>query len=151
MTQAESNQPQELKEWQSYNLDHYAQKLVSDFRDKKNVLNESHRMRMTVAYGLERFWGEHLRFERESKQEIKEKGKYWKKVWDTLANDILKPIGISLPNEKLTFEDTKKIQEMTDSIWKMTQEDRTIVLMVLTQFCDSLVWWTQRYRKKDEN
>lgn len=72
MTQTESNQNQELNEWQPYNLDHYAQKLVSDFRDKKNVLNESHKMRMAVAYGLERFWGEHLRFERESKQESKD-------------------------------------------------------------------------------
>jgi hypothetical protein len=151
MTQAESNQLQELNEWQPYNLDHYAQKIVSDFRDKKNVLNESHKMRMAVAYGLERFWGEHLRFERESKQESKEKGKYWKKVWDTLANDILKPTGINLPNETVTFNNTKQIQEMTDSIWKMKPEDRTIVLMVLTQFCDSLVWWTQRYKKKDEN
>ena len=151
MTQTESNQTQELNEWQPYNLDHYAQKLVSDFRDKKNVLNESHKMRMAVAYGLERFWGEHLRFERESKQESKEKGKYWKKVWDTLANDILKPTGINLPNVSVRFDDTKKIQDMTDSIWKMTLEDRTIVLMVLTQFCDSLVWWTQRYKKKDES
>lgn len=151
MTQAESNQPQQLNEWQPYNLDHYAQKLVSDFRDQKNVLNESHKMRMAVAYGLERFWGEHLRFERDSKQESKEKGKYWKKVWDTLANDILKPTGINLPNETVRFDDTKKIQEMTDRIWKMMPEERTIVLMVLTQFCDSLVWWTQRYKKKDEN
>lgn len=151
MTQTESNQTQELNEWQPYNLDHYAQKLVSDFRDKKNVLNESHKMRMAVAYGLERFWGEHLRFERESKQENKEKGKYWKKVWDTLANDILKPTGIKLPNEPVKFEETNKIQDMTKKIWEMTPEDRVIVLMVLTQFCDSLVWWTQRYKKKDEN
>ena len=108
-------------------------------------------MRMAVAYGLERFWGEHLRFERESKQENKEKGKYWKKVWDTLANDILKPTGIKLPNEPVKFEETNKIQDMTKKIWEMTPEDRVIVLMVLTQFCDSLVWWTQRYKKKDEN
>ncbi|MDF5717158.1 MAG: hypothetical protein PUP93_25650 [Rhizonema sp. NSF051] len=151
MTEVQSNQTQEFNEWQPYNLDHYAQKLVSDFRDKKNVLNESHKMRMAVAYGLERFWGEHLRFERESKQESKEKGKYWKKVWDTLANDILKPTGINLPNESVKFDDTNKIQDMTNRIWQMTTEDRIIVLMVLTQFCDSLVWWTQRYKKKDEN
>ncbi|MDF5722360.1 MAG: hypothetical protein PUP91_18100 [Rhizonema sp. PD37] len=150
MTEAESNQTQELNEWQPYNLDHYAQKLVSDFRDKKNVLNESHKMRMAVAYGLERFWGEHLRFERESRLESKEKGKYWKKVWDTLANDILKPTGIKLPNEPVKFEETNKIQDMTKEIWQMRTEDRIIVLMVLTQFCDSLVWWTQRYKKKDE-
>ncbi len=73
MTQAQSDQPEQLNEWQPYNLDHYAQKLVSDFRDKKNVLNESHKMRMTVAYGLERFWGEHLRYEREKSLESKEK------------------------------------------------------------------------------
>ncbi|MEO1372946.1 MAG: hypothetical protein AAFW70_01195 [Cyanobacteria bacterium J06635_10] len=151
MIQAQSDQPEQLNEWHPYNLDHYAQKLVSDFRDKKNVLNESHKMRMAVAYGLERFWGEHLRYEREKSLESKEKGKYWKKVWDTLAKDILEPTGITLPNKPVRFDDTKNIQDMTDRIWKMTQEERTIVLMVLTQFCDSLVWWTQRYKKKDEN
>ncbi len=150
MTQEKPNQSEQINEWHPYNLDHHAQRLVSNFRDKKNVLNESHKMRMAVAYGLERFWGEHLRFERESKQESKEKGKYWKQVWETLADDILKPTGITLPNETVTFNDTKGIQDMTNSIWEMSLEERTIVLMVLSQFCDSLVWWTQRYRKQDE-
>lgn len=150
MKQAKSEQPQELNEWHPYNLDHYAQELVVKFRDKKNVLNESHKMRMAVAYGLERFWGEHLRFERENKQESKDKGKYWKDVWETLATKILKPTGIELPNEAVKFDQTDKINDMTQRIWKMSPDDRTIVLMVLTQFCDSLVWWTQRYKQKGE-
>ena len=45
---------------QPYSLDYYAQEIVLKYRDEKNVLNESHKMRMAVAYGLERFWGEHL-------------------------------------------------------------------------------------------
>lgn len=150
MTQTQSNQTQELEEWQPYNLDHYAQEIVNEFRDKKNVLNESHKMRMAVAYGLERFWGEHLRFQKDTNEESKNKGKYWKKVWDTLADKILKPTGIDLPNDKVNFDKTEEIQKMTEKIWKMTPEDRTVILMVLTQFCDSLVWWTQRYKKKTD-
>lgn len=42
--------------WQAYSLDRIAQELVIRYRHQ-DVLNESHKMRMTVAYGLERFWG----------------------------------------------------------------------------------------------
>ena len=47
--------------WKSYNLDREAQKLVLIYRDKPGVIGQSHKMRSTVAYGLERFWGEQLR------------------------------------------------------------------------------------------
>ena len=32
----------------------------------------------------------------------------------------------------------------------MPLEDQRVALMVLTQLCDSLVWWTQRYKIKGE-
>jgi hypothetical protein len=140
--------------WYPYNLDHHAQALVIKHRDEKDVLNESHKMRMAVAYGLERFWGEHLRFERESKQESKNKGKYWKNVWQILGK-ILEESDITLPDAdtKVKFDDTTKIGETSSAIWKMsaeTPDDYRIALTVLTQLCDSLVWWTQRYKKKDK-
>lgn len=146
----EAANPQK-KNWQPYQLDHYAQQLVMKYRDKKNVLNESHKMRMSVAYGLERFWGEHLRFDREQGDESKNKGKYWKSVWVTLAK-ILKSADIDLPDSegKVTFNQTIEIEKTVADIWEMTPENRRIALMVLTQFCDALVWWTQRCKKSGE-
>ncbi|MCY7273942.1 MAG: hypothetical protein LH702_09360 [Phormidesmis sp. CAN_BIN44] len=149
--------------WHPYCLDHDAQELVIQNRDKDNVLNESHKMRMAVAYGLERFWGEHLRLL--SEQKSQEKGKYWKSVWDKLET-ILGTAGISLPNDEVTSslpsrtreekerkreDESKKIQAMAAQIWKIPIEDQRVALMVLTQFCDSLVWWTQRYKIKNGN
>ena len=133
--------------WHPYSLDHDAQALVVQFRDRKNILNESHKMRMSVAYGLERFWGEHLRFEREKSPESQGKGEYWKAVWIALAK-ILASGDIQLPDAKgaVKFTETKKIQDVAQDIWNMQPEDRQVALMVLTQFCDSLVWWTQRYK-----
>lgn len=164
MTEIQENQAsEETNDFRPYDLDYYAQQLVLKYRDKKNVLNESHKMRMAVAYGLERFWGEHLRLKRD--KDSKEKGKYWKEVWDNLAQ-ILGDAGVTLPNddvrsnlpdrtreEKETKEadETKKIQEMAKKIWRISLSDQRIALMILTQFCEALVWWTQRYRKKDKD
>ncbi len=143
MTQAETDQK---RRWQPYNLDHYAQKLVLQNRDAKDILNESHKMRMSVAYGLERFWGEHLRLGREKPA----KGRYWKSVWDTLA-EILEKADFTLPNKDVSWERTKDIEEMAQKIWSMPPEQQRIALMVLTQLCDALVWWTQRYKIKNSD
>ena len=86
--------------WQSYDLDRVAQKLVLKYRHL-DVLNESHKMRMNTAYGLERFWGEHLRLKGETE------GDYWKDVWDGLVNDILRPAQIYLPNDLINLEDPR--------------------------------------------
>lgn len=157
MTQAQQPQTNSshLEGWKPYEIDHLAQKLVVDKRDKKDVLNESHKMRMAVAYGLERFWGERFRLEKDDR----EKAEYWKAVWKTLADDILKPVGIDLPNDEIESlnpnekekekEETRNIKNMAARIWGMPQDDREIALTVLAQFCDSLVWWTQRYKKKN--
>jgi len=142
--------------WKPYDLDYYAQELVLEFRNTKDVLNESHKMRMTVAYGLERFWGEHLRLEREKS----EKAKYWKAVWKKLAR-ILGDAGMQdFPDDEIKSnnpdkdkrkkEETQNIREMSRKIWSMSLEDQRVALMVLTQFCDSLVWWTQRYKTKGD-
>jgi CRISPR/Cas system CSM-associated protein Csm2 small subunit len=148
--------PKPLDEWKPYDLDYYAQELVIKNRNTKEVLNESHKMRMTVAYGLERFWGEQFRLE----QQNKDKAKYWQAVWQKVA-EILNGAGIELPNKNIRsnhqnakqkeVEESENIRKMAEEIWKMNTDDRTIALMVLTQFCDSLVWWTQRYKKRDKN
>jgi len=142
--------------WKPYDLDYYAQQLVLRFRDTKDVLNESHKMRMTVAYGLERFWGEHLRLERDKS----DKAKYWKAVWQKLAEILIDAGMQNFPNDEVTSnnsdkekrkqEETEKIRNMSQKIWSMSLEDQRVALMVLTQFCDSLVWWTQRYKTKGD-
>jgi hypothetical protein len=142
--------------WRPYDLDFYAQELVLEFRNDKDVLNESHKMRMTIAYGLERFWGEHLRLEKEKP----DKAKYWLAVWKKL-HEILDDAGVTLPNDnvksslpdkdpKKKEEEKQKIQKMAKDLWSMPLADQRVALMVLTQLCDSLVWWTQRYKVKGD-
>ncbi len=58
---------------------------------------------------------------------------------------------IDIPGRNITSTETEDIQPVVDELWKMSLSDRRIVLMVLTQLCDSLVWWTQRYKIKDDN
>ncbi|MEA5471119.1 RAMP superfamily CRISPR-associated protein [Spirulina sp. 06S082] len=139
--------------WQPYDLDHYAQELANRYRGKK-VLGESHKMRMTVAYGLERFWGEPFRLDG---QKEKDKADYWRAVWSETAQ-ILASAGITLPDRQIPPDNTQEIQKIAKEIWEGTEEekknktredilgDRKVALMVLTQFCDCLVWWTQRYK-----
>jgi hypothetical protein len=136
--------------WKSYELDRAAQKLVllARERDPKS-LNQSHKMRMAVAYGLERFWGEHLRLK--GKEEAK--SKYWKSTWDAFC-DVMVNVDIKLPKDTVGAEETKKIQEISTRLWALPVEDQRVAIAVLTQLCDCIVWWTQRYkigRLADEN
>jgi hypothetical protein len=128
---------------ESYRLDQFAHDLVVKYRDKKDgkisVLNQTHKMRMTVAYGLERFWGEHLRLDGN-------KAEYWKDTWKSLE-EILSLAGIKLPNDNITSDrDTAAIGTMADKLWKFDIQQRKVALAVLTQLCDCMVWWTQRYK-----
>ncbi|MFN6513762.1 MAG: hypothetical protein RMY29_004565 [Nostoc sp. CreGUA01] len=128
--------------WKSYDLDQQAQRLVLKHRDQKGVIGQSHKMRITVAFGLERFWGEQLRLlEKEPP-----KGQYWRDTWKSFVQ-IMQQAGIKLPQEDVSSRDTAKIQEVAAKLWELPIEDQRICLAVLTQFCDSLVWWTQRYKK----
>jgi hypothetical protein len=153
-------QPQKkpVEEWQPYELDRYAQELVLKYRDKNKVLNESHKMRMTVAYGLERFWGEHLRLKpkpkpkekyTQSEQNDLNKANYWQDVWKALG-EIFQPTDLDIPGRNITSTETDDIKPIVEKLWAMPMSDRRIVLMVLTQLCDSLVWWTQRYKVKED-
>jgi len=158
---------------QTYGLDQIAQKLVLVCRSdsdattsapkyrSRDVLGQTYKMRTTVAYGLERFWGEHLRLGADTPE-----GRYWKDVWDALSDDILKPANIRLPNDRVVIEkprqneskdekqrreaeNSRQINEMADKLWKFAQDkpgDQRIALAVLIQLCDCMVWWTQRYK-----
>lgn len=128
--------------WKSYELDRVAQKLVLVARERDpKSLNQSHKMRMAVAYGLERFWGEHLRLK--GKEEAK--SKYWKATWDAFC-DVMANVDIKLPKDAVGAEDTKKIQDISTQLWALPVEDQRVAIAVLTQLCDCIVWWTQRYK-----
>ncbi|MBD2077949.1 hypothetical protein H6F86_29495 [Phormidium sp. FACHB-592] len=128
--------------WNSYGLDQEAQRLVltAKLRDEKS-LNQSYKMRMAIAYGLERFWGEHLRLQ--GKEETK--SKYWKDTWDTLVK-VMAQAGVTLPNESVRSDNAKAIQSMSEELWQLSLQDQRVAMAVLTQLCDCIVWWTQRYK-----
>lgn len=115
-----------------YKLDQEAHDLVSKHSQHKDPLNQAYKMRMTVVYGLERFWGEHLRL-----QGVK--ADYWKETWNKLA-EIVSQTGIKLPTDS-----DKDIREIADKLWNLPIEQRKVTLAVLTQLCECMVWWTQRY------
>ena len=134
--------------WKLYEIDRRAQALVLKFRDK-DALGESHKMRMTTAYGLERFWGEQFRLMRDSK--AKDKAQFWKETWKELCA-IMNEAGIKVPNDAVNPERTAEVQAMAAKLWDDTRfsiEQRKVALAVLIQLCDSLVWWTQRYKKSN--
>jgi hypothetical protein len=128
--------------WNSYGLDREAQQLVLLAKTwDKEVLKQSFKMRTTASYGLERFWGEHLRLQKREPM----KSRYWKATWDSLI-EVLALGGIALPNDSVDVDDTKAIQLMSEKLWQLDLQDQRVAIAVLTQLCDSLIWWTQRYK-----
>jgi len=57
-------------------------------------IKESYKMRMTVAYGLERFWGEQFRLKGD-------KARYWLETWTKLV-EIMGDAGIEIPNDDVS-------------------------------------------------
>lgn len=57
--------------------------------------------------------------------------------------------GILLPKDTVDLknsEASKKIEEVSKKLWSLSIEDQRVAIAVLTQLCDCLVWWTQRYK-----
>ena len=129
--------------WHPYNLDHLAQEIVLQARHRDpNSLNQAHKMRATCAYGLERFWGEHLRL----KEKEPEKAAFVGDVWKALVG-ILREGGVTLPGTLLSSKDAEAtIQSVAEQIWRLKPQEQQVALAVLTALCDSLVWWTQRLK-----
>ena len=128
--------------WQSYGLDQAAQKLVLAAKQRnRDSLNQGYKMRMSVAYGLERFWGEHLRLQNKEP----EKSQYWKETWDVLV-EVMKKTDVTIPNDPVDVDDTRKVQAMSERLWQLETADQRVTIAVLTQLCDCIIWWTQRYK-----
>jgi hypothetical protein len=136
----------------TYGLDQVAHKLVlqalkRDQHANNNdspCLREAYKMREAVAYGLERFWGEHLRHQGKEQK----KSDYWKATWTALVN-IMSDSGITLPNgsnPEVVAEQLWGDRQLDEQGTMLTPDDRSLSLAVLTQLCDCMVWWTQRYK-----
>jgi hypothetical protein len=131
--------------WEPYNLDQIAHDLVfarKDYKSKdENVLRQAYKMRTTVAYGLERFWGETLRLSGEE-------ASYWKATWNKLV-EMMEIAGITIPNHADPDQQIKELwlDSRDKTIAKQKRDERKVALAVLTQLCDCMIWWTQRYKK----
>jgi RNase P/RNase MRP subunit p30 len=139
--------------WESYGLDRYAQKLVLDAKKRSpDSLNQSHKMRLAVAYGLERFWGEQFRLTGdEGSSDV-----YWREVWKILVQ-VMARTGIKIDDDFIPEVQDRKnntqvnaqivaIESMSQKLWSLSIEDQRVSLAVLSEICDALVWWTQRYK-----
>ncbi|MFH7243750.1 MAG: hypothetical protein ACHWZW_12960 [Spirulina sp.] len=128
--------------WESYGLDQLAQQLVLDAKAREpQSLNQAYKMRMATAYGLERFWGEHLRLQR---RELNA-SLFWQETWAALVT-VMARAGVNLPNQRVNSDDVASIRAISEALWQLPLSDQRVALAVLTQLCDSLVWWTQRYK-----
>lgn len=131
--------------WNNYGLDRKAQQLVLTAKQRDtDSLNQAFKMREAVAYGLERFWGEHLRLQGKN-QKDQAKSDYWLETWDTLV-EIMGKAQIEIPSDRVNSNDPQSVQAMAEKLWALEIETQRIALAVLTQLCDCLVWWTQRYK-----
>lgn len=128
--------------WESYGLDQLAQQLVLDAKAREpQSLNQAYKMRMATAYGLERFWGEHLRLQRREMNA----SLFWQETWAALVT-VMARAGVNLPNQRVNSDDVASIRAISEALWQLPLSDQRVALAVLTQLCDSLVWWTQRYK-----
>jgi hypothetical protein len=147
--------------WKPYDLDHRAMSLVlSALRRDPKSLNQAYKMRTTCAFGLERFWGEHLRLLQSSNKDDKNKGMLVQDTWDEfrkLMTDITPSLAAALPTiievnipgeagEARSDRINHAVEESAQSLWSLKIDDQRNCLSVLTVLCDAVVWWTQRLK-----
>jgi len=73
------------------------------------------------------------------------KSKLWKATWDDFCG-VMANVDIKLPKDAVKPEDNKKILDISEQLWDLPVEDQRVAIAVLTQLCDCIVWWTQRYK-----
>lgn len=131
--------------WHPYDLDHLAQEIVLKARNTgsdSDSLNQAYKMRASCSYGLERFWGEHLRL----KANEPAKAQFVADVWTGFVG-IMARAGVKLPGDMLSsHDDERAIQAVAEQLWRLRREDQQAALAVLTALCDAVVWWTQRLK-----
>ena len=129
--------------WHPYDLDRLAQDIVLKARKRDpESLNQAHRMRASCAYGLERFWGEHLRLAGKEN----DKAAFVGDVWRALVV-VLHMAGITLPDQVMDANRSEAdILDVAERLWGLEKHDQQAALAVLTNLCDAVVWWTQRLK-----
>ena len=129
--------------WHPYNIDHLAQEIVLKARhNDPDSLNQAYKMRAACAYGLERFWGEHLRLADKEPS----KARFVADVWSGFVG-ITAQAGVTLPGAMASNRQSEaQIQAVAEQIWRIPREDQQTLLAVLTALCDAVVWWTQRLK-----
>jgi len=129
--------------WHPYDLDHLAQEIVLKARNAdQDSLNQAYKMRATCAYGLERFWGEHLRLADKEPT----KAQFVADVWSGFVG-IMAKTGTKLPGDMRNSRDREAdIQSVAEQLWRLNRQERQTSLAVLTALCDAVVWWTQRLK-----
>lgn len=134
--------------WHPYDLDHLAQEIVLKARNRdRDSLNQAYKMRAACAYGLERFWGEHLRLAANEPN----KAQFVADVWSGFVG-IMGKADVKLPGAMLSSHNSETaIQTVAEQLWRISPADQQAPLAVLTALCDAVIWWTQRlkYKKGD--
>lgn len=131
--------------WHPYDLDHLAQEIVLKARHQDpDSLNQAYKMRAACAYGLERFWGEHLRLAGKEDN----KAQFVADVWSGFVG-IMARAGVILPGEMLSNHASEaEIQAVAEQLWRIPPDQQQAPLAVLTALCDAVVWWTQRLKTR---
>jgi hypothetical protein len=110
-------------------------------------------MRSACAYGLERFWGEHLRLagkdrpdDRDVSNDDLNKAAFIADVWSAFVG-IMAKADVRLPGEVLSNRASEAdIQSVAEQLWAIPLNEQQVSLAVLTALCDAVVWWTQRLK-----
>ena len=151
--------------WNPSGLDHLAHAIVRQARHRDSEsLNQAYKMRAACAYGLERFWGEHLRLagkkiEKDKAEAIDDtrklkeiekdnaKAQFVADTWKAFVGILHKARPyLKLPGTMLSRQSEAEIQAAAHHIWLLDPQEHQISLTVLTALCDSIVWWTQRLK-----
>lgn len=129
--------------WHPYDLDHLAQEIVLKARHTDpDSLNQAYKMRAACAYGLERFWGEHLRLAEKEPS----KASFVADVWSGFVG-ITARAGVKLPGALCSNQESEaQIQAVAEQLWRIPPEEQQSLLAVLIALCDAVVWWTQRLK-----
>lgn len=133
--------------WHPFDLDQRAHKIVLQARERdQDSLNQAYKMRATCAYGLERFWGEHLRLKANEPKKadfVKETWAEFVKIMQKSRPDLVIPADV-LGNVELEII----IEAEASKFWNIKTSDQQECLTVLVALCDAIVWWTQRLKMK---
>jgi hypothetical protein len=142
--------------WQPYRIDDCARQVVLKAlqRDPQgDSLSQVFKMRVTCAYGLERFWGEYLRLKQKPAERLK--AEIILDTWKFMKDDILAGTGIVLPFDPDLDPSDRRNQEAVrrslEQFWNLrtTQPYQAqVTLSVLTTFCEAIIWWKNRLAAK---